>query len=624
MFPNIQLYGSMNPLPEPVSLRAGRISMYYDSGFLRYIKIGETEILRMINYYIRDENWNTIPMTITSEKVDVAGRSFHIAYTAACVQGDIAFEWKCQIHGNDESTITFEIEGEATRTFKRNRLGFTVLHPLDPCLGKECTLIHPDNSKSVVPFPVDISPHQPFLNLAGMLWQPAEGVTATVHFEGDVFESEDQRNWTDASFKTYCTPLSKPFPVTVKQGEKIRQKINLQVSGGDDAGNPDHNDLTFSIHENNTRPFPAIGIPLSSLFHNPSTWKRIQEVGIDFLRVTFVAGGPSVSRDIETIPDTTIPLELVLFFQKEAIPGFIKQLKLIRNPIKQIIVLPAYDKSTDANLINRVIGPLRETFPGASIGGGTDEFFTELNRHRTPATELDFLSFSVNPQVHAVDIATMTENLQTMSQVVDSCRKFSNGKGIHVGPVTFKMRKNPNATSTSVVPAGTLPDGVDPRQLSLYGAGWTLGCFKYLAESGPEAITFFETCGWKGIIPHPDQPWPAEFQFPDEGVYPLFLILREILSRKGNRIVTLSSNRPLIFDGLAFQNELGQYTVMLANYSPRERQIVLPADLVVTQVGRLEDANISERIVDMERVSMRPLDASKKVVLPPFGITILS
>ena len=34
---------------------------------------------------------------------------------------------------------------------------------------------------------------------------------------------EDQRNWTDASFKTYSTPLSEPIPVTVKAGTRISQ-----------------------------------------------------------------------------------------------------------------------------------------------------------------------------------------------------------------------------------------------------------------------------------------------------------------------------------------------------------------------------------------------------------------
>ena len=37
-------------------------------------------------------------------------------------------------------------------------------------------------------------------------------------FEGELFELEDQRNWTDASFKTYPTPvaLSDPRPMTAE------------------------------------------------------------------------------------------------------------------------------------------------------------------------------------------------------------------------------------------------------------------------------------------------------------------------------------------------------------------------------------------------------------------------
>jgi len=40
----------------------------------------------------------------------------------------------------------------------------------------------------------------------------------TISFEGDVFETEDQRNWTDASFKTYCPPLRLPYPRPFEAG----------------------------------------------------------------------------------------------------------------------------------------------------------------------------------------------------------------------------------------------------------------------------------------------------------------------------------------------------------------------------------------------------------------------
>src|SRR6187551_42108 len=46
-----------------------------------------------------------------------------------------------------------------------------------------------------------------------------------LHYEGDIFETEDQRNWSDASYKTFCTPLSKPFPVQLRRGEKVHQKV---------------------------------------------------------------------------------------------------------------------------------------------------------------------------------------------------------------------------------------------------------------------------------------------------------------------------------------------------------------------------------------------------------------
>ena len=55
------------------------------------------------------------------------------------------------------------------------------------------------------------------------------GIELKLLFEGDLFEMEDQRNWTDASFKTYCTPQSarlsvrRPWPV-----ERFSQKVTIR------------------------------------------------------------------------------------------------------------------------------------------------------------------------------------------------------------------------------------------------------------------------------------------------------------------------------------------------------------------------------------------------------------
>ena len=49
--------------------------------------------------------------------------------------------------------------------------------------------------------------------------------------EGDTFEMEDQRNWTDASYKTYVRPLALPWPYTLASGAALDQSVTLTVSG---------------------------------------------------------------------------------------------------------------------------------------------------------------------------------------------------------------------------------------------------------------------------------------------------------------------------------------------------------------------------------------------------------
>src|SRR6185312_16904798 len=80
-------------------------------------------------------------------------------------------------------------------------------------------------------FPALINPVQPFLNVRAMRHEVSSGVSATVRMEGDAFETEDHRNWTDASFKTYVRPLVLPWPYTLKAGEPIKQSVIVKLIG---------------------------------------------------------------------------------------------------------------------------------------------------------------------------------------------------------------------------------------------------------------------------------------------------------------------------------------------------------------------------------------------------------
>ena len=114
------------------------------------------------------------------------------------------------------------MDGVARSTFLRNRIGFCVLHPIHECAGAACRIEHVDGTVETTRFPQYIAPQAlvdgiihpvyPFADLRAMAHEVQPGVWADLRFEGETFEMEDQRNWTDASYKTYGTPLRLPFP----------------------------------------------------------------------------------------------------------------------------------------------------------------------------------------------------------------------------------------------------------------------------------------------------------------------------------------------------------------------------------------------------------------------------
>jgi hypothetical protein len=199
---------------------------------------------------------------------------------------------------------------------------------------------------------------------------------------------------------------------------------------------------------------------------------------------------------------------------------------------------------------------------------GTDVYFAELNRNRPPATLADFLTFSLNPQVHASDNASLTEALAAQAAVLESARQLSAGKPVHASPVTLRPRFNADATGPEPPPVpGQLPPQVDVRQMSLYGAAWTLGSLKYLAEAGAGSITWYEAAGRRGLfLPVtarlPDDLFPAQ----PGVIFPTYAVFKEVLAYAGAEVVPCKSDNPLMFDGLVLRQE-GWQKILLANFT---------------------------------------------------------
>jgi D-apionolactonase len=192
-----------------------------DHGALRGLAHAGREVVRMIDYPIRDADWATLP-TVTEALEIAPNRAMRRFRT---VDGAMAGQFEAMIEAfGTGARLVADLVLTATRDITVNRAGFIVLHPLDGVAGAPLTVRHADGLEEALRFPALISPGQPVMDIAALSHRVGD-VEVTIAFEGEVFEMEDQRNWTDASFKTYCRPLALPRPYLLRAGDEVRQRI---------------------------------------------------------------------------------------------------------------------------------------------------------------------------------------------------------------------------------------------------------------------------------------------------------------------------------------------------------------------------------------------------------------
>ena len=168
------------------NLRAGQLTMLFDPapGFLRYVRRGESEIVRAIYGAVRDHDWNTIRPLFRDLIIQKSEDSFQISFSASSNEGPVHFDWRGNIEGEADRVI-YTFEGEAKSTFLKNRIGLCILHPLLECAGSECTVEHVDGAIEKGIFPKHISPDQPFKEIRAITYKFPSGVMAEIRFEGE-------------------------------------------------------------------------------------------------------------------------------------------------------------------------------------------------------------------------------------------------------------------------------------------------------------------------------------------------------------------------------------------------------------------------------------------------------
>jgi hypothetical protein len=484
-------------------LIAGPLTLEYSEGSLWNISNGSEEAIRRIYLVFQDINWTSRPFVIKDEIWDVADRSFSAKIKAQGSHDAKDLSVELEITGSESGEITYGFSASTAVSFMRNRLGLCLLHPVAGLAGRDCELTKADGTVEKSKFPDAISPNQPFLNLSGISHRLQSGQVVSVNFEGEIFESEDHRNWSDASYKTYCTPISLPFPAQVSAGEVLSQKITISISGEHAAAISNKESVIITVGAKEIE-LPEIGLGLSE---DPAHLIVDEHSGFEGLAIKHLRlslnGDSQIRAAVEKALLVTQQLKIVLDLSvtaksPEQLEVMLQSIIELKDQIRSFYIFSASDKTTLIGFIQ-----VAEELIGdkSKIIGGTDLYFTELNRNQNTVDFVDQVNFSINPQVHSFDDRTLIQNTATQKTIAKNAHRIAKGKKLSIGPITLRPRYNPNATQPDKDVSNTpLPSSVDARQRTWFAEGWTAISLRSLTESESiSTLTYFETLGWRGI-----------------------------------------------------------------------------------------------------------------------------
>ena len=587
----IKYFGDEYKPSKKVFLRSGPLSMYLKNGELWNIKYDDEEIIRRIYIAFRDKNWGTLNNKISNLNIDKNKESFKIDYDVQNQKGDIDFSWSAKIIGDNNGKIEFSMEGVANSKFYKNRIGFCILHPAE-CAGNKVIYKKVESQggeKNKGEFPIDIQPHQPFQDLKSFKHQVKNNLWAKLEYEGDIFEMEDQRNWTDASYKTYCTPLSRPFPVLLNKGDKINQSVTLEIQGKltVETKSNQASKKIFKLNDKTEKKLKEFGFCINDYILRDNFESKVNSIKKIFpshlrLDLNFDEDEKwkdKIQRGFELSQQLNTPLWISLKIS-DAIPQLFGE--LVSNNCDIVDKIMISKNRPPWNTTNRMIKMMKNLIScksdKISIGGGTDAFFTEINRSKPPTDVLDFICWSLNPQVHAFDNESLIETLPCQKKTADTAQNFSDGLPLIVSPVTFKMRFNPNATELeSESPHHKITrDKIDSRQWGIFGALWTLLSLKYLSFSPVEQITYFDLLGPRGLIYYKESEifQPGFDDNTEAKYYPVYHIFKEIQDKVGLYLYNIKTPKDKSLDGIALRNK-NERILYLVNISSDTEEIFL-------------------------------------------------
>lgn len=471
--PARDLFGTDQPVATQYRFAEGALSIDIVDGDIGPVCLNERTLIRGIQFVTRDPHWIRLRWHCQDPVLTTRDTEHVITLAGSVDHGAARFDAVLELVVRSPTAFDVRLDGRWSEAVQLNRQGLVVLHPA-AAAGLPAGRLGAPLATDPPTLPAELAPHQPYRDLVDFRHALPGGERVTFRFRGETFEMEDQRNWSDASFKTYCPPLGPPLPYRLGPGSVQTQRIGIEIEAPATPVVLKNFELIDLVLTRSGTFVPTIGQALD----NGET-------------PAFPAIALTVQSD--SVPDTLASLagnnrDVMLNIHLDAADPF-GQLSRLATHCGELAVSPnriALFAAQNRTLEPSAISAAREAFPRARIGGGTLAHFIDLHRDPARLDGLDFATHALCPVVHDPAHRAVLETVGQLPLLLSTGRQVAGTRDYVIGHAGLSLPFRPDGSRTIAAPDDhhVTSNRSDPRDKSALGRAWCIGFLSAAAAAG--------------------------------------------------------------------------------------------------------------------------------------------
>ena len=477
---------SVNHWPDTTRVTHGGFTLDLAREAIRNIRFEGVQLIDLLYTAIRPLDWSTLKADEYSADVQIIGNDCVITVNEVFA-GALSAQAKITLSSSNTFSVGYELKG--LTEYQVSRWGVCFCLNTADWMGS--SVVSSGNTYSLAQ---DISPQRVVDGVIQGLFPASDEMyflapdkrSLKVVSTGKVLEAEDQRNWTDNTYKIYSGSLSEPFPFLTSAGSIWKQSVNFEVGVPESVTTDATKILVKEIEA-----LPSIGLQFNhdSLLTPDDLEKAFILLEIDHLRINEET---LTSQKIATTAASGLILEAALLSSskgddlKEEVLRLSERVPagsrlLVQREGRQVVDAADLPKNSSLN----------------SYIPGSDAFLVDLQNDQYNFG--NSVSYSMAPTVHSFDTETIFKTLFTQQESINFAQKYI-APQVFISPITFSMRGNPHSGHSRDQRLVYAEPEMALHIRTIEGAAWTLGSIHSLASAGAFSGSWHELFGEYGAI----------------------------------------------------------------------------------------------------------------------------